>query len=263
MSVEGINYETGSSNENSELLNQKSDSKYRKNFGELEPRQKVLIINQMPKGAYLRTSDKKELLQLAERTGPMDKTLSREYWEKNPTSLLASYKEGLYFDGKIIILDQDVSAKLLQEQMIEDINTRRKDFQAANSDLQGQEWACEELWDEINKHHHDLSFLPRFIKNEGSKIIKESTVEMEEIAFVSNNAIVLANHGRTIFKMIDARYYAGLTKEWQDSTFYTRYEDYEEVEPLVLKAENEIKAIILPRKDTAPTKLIEEVQSEV
>lgn len=253
------------------LLNELSKDIHGKNFDELTSKRKIQVLNELLMGqhqqeAYLKITNKEGLVDLARGAGTMQQ-ISKRKWKDRPEYLLESYRRGIYTDGNIIILDEDVSAKLLQERMRNDINSRAKTLAKKIPYENAIEKASEELYEKINTGSILGKNLENFLQQQVKEIIKDSNVELKGCGLVAPKSVILANPEQEIFTSIDAEYYARLNQEWEESTFYTNSENTNGYSPLILKSQDETKAIITPLikivSDSSPyDKLVREIQQE-
>jgi len=196
--------------------------------------------------AYVLTEDEAELMELSKGLGTM-RSIMRERIKSEPRFLWSALQENLYTDSRIIIVDKEVSEKLLKKEL-ENYERVTLKFFCEELGLNHSD-ALKRLNSEITKKRKEASLnilrgdmdkLGELIERLGN----EDTVGLKERGFVPSRWVVFSDFGKEWFVRIDGRYYAGLKKEFPKAKFSCNFEgNY----PIVgLCEEEELKAIILP-----------------
>ncbi len=197
------------------------------------PKEKISTLKKIASShdeerAYVITEDENELIELGKGLGTMS-GIMRKRFVSMPEILLGGLKEGIYTDFSIVILDEEVSEKLLRKEL-----KRSKCIKPFDSET-------------INKIEKEELLFDR-LKNKLTEMIgrleEGERMELKERGFVAERSVVFSDFEKLKFVQIDGRYYAGLKKEFPKAKFFFNFEgDY----PLVgLREEEELKAIILP-----------------
>jgi hypothetical protein len=265
------NFETLNKNEEprSEIFDRNAQDQYGKSFQELSPHYKIKLLKSIfrenPEEAYIKTSDKKELLELGRGMGSM-KQVTRKHMENTPEVFWESMTHGLYFDGSTIVLDKDVSERLLDQhkdwyikkeiQRIQNesgqsyTDAKNRVLSEIDKEIATRRENMEKSREAVGKYGFSGYTLDLFFNAYLVKTVAEADERLKEIGIIAPRAIVFTNIENTDFVAIDGRYYTGLSEEWKNPAFYTKNPNLPKTYPhdqfVILKSEGEVKALILP-----------------
>ncbi len=232
-----------------EFLDKYAESYNAKTWQGASPKEKVKLLIEIASShdeerAYVITEDEKDLMELGKGLGTM-RGIVKKILTPKPEILWGGLKEKMYTDSHIIIMDKEVSEKLLWQELD---NYKKRTLKSYCKNLELDRFdAFKRLSSEIidNIENGSLNNLNYFRDNLGEiieRLENENTVELKERGFVPGSLVVFSDLEKQKFVSIDGRYYAGLKKEFPKAKFFCNF-DY----PVVgLREEEELKAIILP-----------------
>lgn len=210
--------------------------------------------------AYVITEDEKELMELSNGSSIITMAeMVRYTMLDSPELLFVCLKENVYTDGGVIILENEVSKKLVKKE----VDYHKKNL---NQDLKyildiiermGDTDDAESLQKEYNEANLDaksveyarifLSYLDVFrgtLAELMKRTEKGNLVELGEKGFFAGSCVIFTDSEQYESVKIDARYYSGLKREFPKAKFFGSFKgDY----PFVSLYEGgEIKAIVQP-----------------
>ena len=210
------------------LNNWCADSYNGKTWQEASPKEKRETLKEIAfsndqERAYVLTEDEEELMGLSKGQGTMGEVM-RKKASFDPRFLWSGLKEKMYTDGHIIIMDKEVSEKLLWKEL-ENYKKRTLKSYCEKLGLEHSD-ALKRLDSEIidNIENGSLNYFKDKLGEIIERLENEETLELRERGFVAISLVVFSDFEKQRFVSISGRYYSGLKKEFPKAKFFCNFD---------------------------------------